>query len=34
MEIRKRFAPDIIERLLRLKWWDWDMDKSPGMFNI
>lgn len=27
MEIRKRFAPDIIERLLRLKWWDWDMDK-------
>lgn len=26
-EIRKRFADDVIEKLLRLKWWDWDIEK-------
>ncbi len=26
-EIRKRFSPGIIERLLNLKWWDWDAEK-------
>lgn len=26
-EIRKRFGPEIIERLLKLKWWDWDVEK-------
>ncbi|MCB0632844.1 MAG: CatB-related O-acetyltransferase [Lewinella sp.] len=26
-EIRKRFSEDIIERLLQLKWWDWDIEK-------
>lgn len=25
--IRLRFADDVIERLLRLKWWDWDVEK-------
>ncbi|RMF00697.1 MAG: antibiotic acetyltransferase [Bacteroidetes bacterium] len=26
-EIRKRFTSDVIERLLQLKWWDWDIEK-------
>ncbi|MDO5648290.1 chloramphenicol acetyltransferase [Paracoccus sp. (in: a-proteobacteria)] len=25
--LRERFAPDIAERLLALKWWDWDHDR-------
>ncbi|MBK8500936.1 MAG: CatB-related O-acetyltransferase [Saprospiraceae bacterium] len=26
-EIKKRFSPEKIERLLALKWWDWDLEK-------
>ena len=26
-EIRKRFAPEVIERLKELKWWDWPEEK-------
>ena len=26
-KIKKRFAEDVITRLLELKWWDWDIDK-------
>lgn len=26
-EIKKRFAAEDIEKLLELKWWDWDMEK-------
>jgi virginiamycin A acetyltransferase len=26
-EIKKRFSNDVIERLLKLKWWDWDIEK-------
>lgn len=26
-EVRSRFAPDIIERLLDLAWWDWPLDR-------
>ena len=26
-EIRQRFEPDVIERLLGLKWWDWPVEK-------
>lgn len=26
-EVRKRFSDEQINTLLRLKWWDWDMDK-------
>ncbi|MDE7455902.1 MAG: CatB-related O-acetyltransferase [Prevotella sp.] len=26
-EIRKRFAPDVVQRLLELRWWDWPVDK-------
>jgi len=25
--IRYRFAPDVIERLLALRWWDWDAER-------
>lgn len=25
--IKKRFSDEIIERLLKLKWWDWDIEK-------
>ncbi|MEP7371786.1 MAG: CatB-related O-acetyltransferase [Chitinophagaceae bacterium] len=26
-EIRKRFPDDTMQRLLKLKWWDWEMEK-------
>ena len=26
-EIRKRFPNDVIARLLKIKWWDWDIDR-------
>ncbi|MBL7472033.1 CatB-related O-acetyltransferase [Robertkochia sediminum] len=26
-EIKKRFSPEVIERLLELQWWDWDIEK-------
>lgn len=26
-EIRKRFAPEVVERLRELKWWDWPEEK-------
>jgi virginiamycin A acetyltransferase len=26
-EIKKRFSKDVIERLLKLKWWDWEIEK-------
>ncbi|MEI6684049.1 MAG: CatB-related O-acetyltransferase [Bacteroidota bacterium] len=29
-EVRKRFPDDTIERLLNLKWWDWDIAKITG----
>lgn len=25
-EIRKRFAPDIVAKLLELKWWNWPIE--------
>lgn len=25
--IKKRFSDEKIEQLLKLKWWDWDMEK-------
>jgi virginiamycin A acetyltransferase len=25
--IRKRFTEDVIEKLLQVKWWDWEYDK-------
>lgn len=27
LEIKKRFSQDITERLLKLKWWDWEIEK-------
>jgi virginiamycin A acetyltransferase len=27
LEIKKRFSQDIIARLLKLKWWDWEIEK-------
>jgi len=26
-EIKKRFSPEHIEKLLKLKWWDWEVEK-------
>ena len=26
-EIRKRFSIEVIEKLLKLKWWNWDIEK-------
>lgn len=25
-EIRKRYSPEIIEELLEISWWDWDIE--------
>lgn len=25
--VRRRFADDVVERLLRIAWWDWDLDR-------
>ena len=27
VEIKKRFSTEVIERLLKLKWWEWDIEK-------
>jgi hypothetical protein len=26
-EIRKRFAPEAVSRLLQIRWWDWPIDQ-------
>lgn len=31
--IRRRFSPDIAQRLIRLSWWDWSHDKLRGALN-
>jgi virginiamycin A acetyltransferase len=28
--IKKRFSDDVIEKLLKLKWWDWSIEKITG----
>lgn len=33
-EIRKRFAPEEIERLLQLKWWDWPVEKITAYLEL
>jgi len=32
--IRKRFDQQTIDRLLRIKWWDWDIEKIKEMCLI
>ena len=32
-EIRKRFAPDVIKRLLELQWWNWPDDKIRNVIK-
>ena len=31
--IKYRFKPDVIEALLRIKWWNWSLDKIHDNFN-
>ena len=31
--IKFRFSEDVIESLLRIKWWDWDIDKIHDNFK-
>ncbi len=31
--IKYRFPPDVIEALLRIKWWDWNLDKIHDNFK-
>ncbi len=26
-EVKKRFSPDVIKKLLEIRWWDWDIEK-------
>lgn len=32
-EIRKRFSPDLIEKLQSLQWWNWSQDKIKKSLN-
>ena len=32
-EIRKRFSPDVIEKLQSLQWWNWSRDKIQKSLN-
>lgn len=32
-KVKMRFSQETIEKLERLKWWDWDIDKIQSMFN-
>ncbi|SFB26545.1 CatB-related O-acetyltransferase [Algoriphagus aquimarinus] len=35
LEIKKRFPKETIDKLLELKWWDWDMDKiTENIHNL
>ena len=33
-EIRKRFAPDVIERLQAIQWWNWPEEKIHRAIHI
>jgi virginiamycin A acetyltransferase len=33
-EIRKRFTPEEIERLLELRWWDWPVEKITEQLSV
>ena len=33
-EIRKRFAPDVIKRLLEIKWWDWPVGRIKSSISL
>jgi virginiamycin A acetyltransferase len=33
-EIRKRFDEEIIQMLLALKWWDWDVQKITNNLEV
>jgi virginiamycin A acetyltransferase len=33
-EIKKRFSPDHIEKLLKIKWWNWDLEKITKNLKI
>jgi len=33
-EIRKRFAPDVVAKLLELKWWDWSLEKIKNHIAV
>jgi chloramphenicol O-acetyltransferase type B len=32
--IRKRFSDDVIELLLKIRWWDWDIEKIRANINV
>ncbi len=32
-EIKKRFSGEVIEKLLEIKWWDWDIEKITSNLN-
>ena len=32
-EIKKRFSTETIDKLLKLKWWDWEIDKITANIN-
>ena len=32
-EIRKRFAPDVVAKLLELEWWNWPIEKIKNLID-
>ncbi|MBX2843155.1 MAG: CatB-related O-acetyltransferase, partial [Flammeovirgaceae bacterium] len=33
-EIKKRFSEEVIRELLKLKWWDWEIDKITENLSL
>lgn len=33
-EVKKRFPPDVIKKLIEIRWWDWDIEKIKKNFEL
>lgn len=33
-EIRKRFATEVLKKLMEIQWWNWPIEKSADLFQI
>lgn len=32
--VKYRFSPDVIEKLLKIRWWDWDEEKIKANYTL
>jgi len=33
-QIKERFSPDVVDQLIKLKWWDWPIDKVTANLDL